>query len=216
VLLDRRKVKFWQKIVFGFMAFLMAAFLVVGYSGVLNGCTLFGEEESVIDTLNQEIASAKAATTTSPADPAVWIRLAEAYETRAGTRQEGSDLMAGDFTSAATAYRQAEDLLADQKGADIKAQRLEILNQLATLYAELNDSAAYIGALQDITSLTPKEPQAFLNLGLAARNVGDTTTSLLALSRFLELDPTSPDAEDVKSIIDELAPQSTPSPSPTK
>ena len=41
MLLDRRKVKFWQKIVFGFMAFLMAAFLVVGYSGVLNGCTWF-------------------------------------------------------------------------------------------------------------------------------------------------------------------------------
>ena len=39
MLLDRRKVKFWQKIIFGFMAFLMAAFLVVGYSGVLNGCS---------------------------------------------------------------------------------------------------------------------------------------------------------------------------------
>jgi len=216
VLLDRRKVKFWQKIVFGFMAFLMAAFLVVGYSGVLNGCTLFGEETSIEDTLNQEIATAKAATATSPADPAAWITLAEAYETRAGTRQQGSDLMTGDFTSAATAYRKAEALLAEQKGAAIKAQRLEILNQLATISAELNDTEAYIGALQDITSLTPKEPQAFLNLGLAARNVGDTTTALLALSRFLELDPTSPDAEDVKSIIDELAPQATPSPSPTK
>ena len=59
MLLDRRKVKFWQKIVFGFMAFLMAAFLVVGYSGVLNGCTLFDEEESISDTLNQEIATAR-------------------------------------------------------------------------------------------------------------------------------------------------------------
>jgi cytochrome c-type biogenesis protein CcmH/NrfG len=215
VLLDRRKVKFWQKIVFGFMAFLMAAFLVVGYSGVLNGCTFFSEEESVSDTLNQEIAAAKTATTTTPDDPAVWVTLAEAYETRAGTRPEGSDLMTGDFTSALTAYRKAESLLAEQKGPGVKAQRLEILNQMATLSAELNDSAAYIEALQDITGLTPKDPQAFLNLGLAARNVGDTTTALLALSRFLELDPTSPDAEDVKTIIAELAPQATPSPSPT-
>ena len=49
MLLDRRKVKFWQRIVFGFMAFLMAAFLVVGYSGVLNGCTWFNSAESATE-----------------------------------------------------------------------------------------------------------------------------------------------------------------------
>jgi len=67
VLLDRRKVKFWQKIVFGGMAFLMAAFLVVGYSGVLNGCTWFNSaQEDVNKTLDQQITKYQTATTTDP------------------------------------------------------------------------------------------------------------------------------------------------------
>ena len=88
MLLDRRKVKFWQKIVFGFMAFLMAAFLVVGYSGVLNGCTLFGEEESVDrSTLKATITQlAKAATVTAPATPPSWIKLGETYDVPRRTR----------------------------------------------------------------------------------------------------------------------------------
>ena len=36
MLLDRKRVKFWQKWVFLFMAILMAGFLVFGYSGVWN------------------------------------------------------------------------------------------------------------------------------------------------------------------------------------
>jgi len=66
VLLDRRKVKFWQKIVFGFMAFLMAAFLVVGYSGVLNGCTLFGEEQSATEQLQATITQLQNAVAANP------------------------------------------------------------------------------------------------------------------------------------------------------
>lgn len=220
MLLDRRKVKFWQKIVFGFMAFLMAAFLVVGYSGVLNGCDFFNAAESVSDTLNKEVNTAKAATVQTPDDPAAWTKLAEAYLSRSNSREQGSDLMYGDLKSSAIAYKKAEKLLAEQKGPGVKAQRLDILNQLATVYAELNDQAKVVGVMQDITALTPKDPQAFLNLGLAARNAGDTATALLAFSRFLELDPTSEYAADVKAAIAELAPQSsatpTPSPSATK
>jgi predicted TPR repeat methyltransferase len=215
VLLDRRKVKFWQKIVFGFMAFLMAAFLVVGYSGVLNGCTFFSSAQSVGETLDQEVANAKAATVATPKDPAAWTKLAEAYLTRAGTRDQGSDLRTGDLTSAAKAYKKAERLLAKEKGAGVKARRLDTLNQLATVYAQLGDSSATVAVLQDITALTPKDAQAFLNLGLSARNAGDTSTALLAFSRFLELDPQSPYAQDVKDAIAQLAPQPTPTPSPS-
>ena len=48
------------------------------------------------------------------------------------------------------------------------------------MYAELNDGPAAVRALQDITALTPKDSQAFLNLGLAAEDAGDTATALLA------------------------------------
>jgi cytochrome c-type biogenesis protein CcmH/NrfG len=218
VLLDRRKVKFWQKIIFGFMAFLMAAFLVVGYSGVLNGCEFLNSAESASETLDNEVASAKAATVTTPTDAAAWIKLAEAYLARSGSREQGSDLLVGDLKSSAKAYEQAEELLAEQKGAGVKAQRLDVLNQLATVYAELQDSAATVRVLQEITALTPKDSQAFLNLGLTARSAGDNATALLAFSKFLDLDPKSPYASDVKAAIAELAPKSTstPSPSPTE
>lgn len=215
MLLDRRKVKFWQKIVFGFMAFLMAAFLVVGYSGVLNGCSFFNAAESVDQTLNKEVAAAKAATAASPDDAAAWTKLAEAYLSRSNSRPANSDLMYGDLKSSAAAYEKAEKLLAKQKGAGVKAQRLDALNQLATIYAEMNDSNATLRVLERITALTPKDPQAFLNLGLTARNAGDTATALLAFSRFLELDPTSQYAPDVKAAIAELAPQATPTPTPS-
>ena len=39
MLLNRKRVKFWQKIVFGFMAALMASFLIFGYSGIASGCS---------------------------------------------------------------------------------------------------------------------------------------------------------------------------------
>jgi tetratricopeptide (TPR) repeat protein len=215
VLLDRRKVKFWQKIIFGFMAFLMAAFLVVGYSGVLNGCEFMSSAESASETLDKEVASAKAATVSTPTDPAAWTDLAEAYRARAASREQGSALMTGDLTSSAKAYRQAADLLAEEKGAGVKAQRLEALNQLATVYAELQDTAATVSVLQDITAVTPKDSQAFLNLGLTARSAGDNATALLAFSKFLDLDPKSPYAPDVKAAIAELAPKPTPTPSPS-
>ena len=38
MLLDRQRVRFWQKWIFGIMALLMASFLIFGYSGVLGSC----------------------------------------------------------------------------------------------------------------------------------------------------------------------------------
>jgi hypothetical protein len=48
-----------------------------------------------------------------------------------------------------------------------------------------------------------------------AISAGDTTTALLAFNKFLELDPTSPEADQVKQWIEDNAPKSTPTPSPS-
>ena len=166
MLLDRRKVKFWQKIVFGFMAFLMAAFLVVGYSGVLNGCTWFNSaQEDVTKTLDQQIAKYQTATTTDPKDAAAWISLAEAYLSRSAIQQQGSQALTSDLTNAAAAYVKADKLLAKQKGAAVKKQRLDVLASLAGVYSQLGDSQAAAGVYGDITELTPKDADAFFNLG---------------------------------------------------
>jgi len=212
VLLDRRKVKFWQKIIFSFMALLMVVF-IMGYAGFSwLGCG--NDQQSAVETLDQEVASAKTATAAAPTDATAWTRLAEAYLTRAGT-QTSQDLRDGDLASAAKAYKKADKLLAEQKGPGVKAQRLDILNQMATVYAELNEGDASVRAMEEITALTPKDAQAFLNLGLTARNAGDTSTALLAFSKFLQLDPKSPYAQDVKDAIAALAPQPAPTPSPS-
>jgi tetratricopeptide (TPR) repeat protein len=216
VLLDRRRVKFWQKIVFGFMAFLMAAFLVVGYSGVLNGCTWFNSaQQDVTQTLDQQVTKYKTATTTNPKDAAAWTSLAEAYLSRSATQQQGSTALTSDLTSAAAAYVKADKLLAKQKGAAVKKQRLDVLTSLAGVYSQLGDAQAAQGVYGDITALTPKNAEAFFNLGAAASTAGDTTTAMLAFTRFLELDPKSPEAAAVKDWIASNSPQTTPTPTPS-
>jgi Tetratricopeptide repeat len=216
VLLDRRKVKFWQKIVFGFMAFLMAAFLIVGYSGVLNGCTWFNSaQQNVTQQLSQQITTARAATTASPKDAAAWTKLAEAYLARSSSQAQGSTALAADLNNAAIAYAKADALLAKQKGKAARQQRLLVLQALAPVYSQLGDAQSAARVYGDITGLTPKDPQAFFSLGSAAITAGDTSTALLAFTRYLQLDPKSPDAQAVKDWIAQNSPKSTPTPSPS-
>ena len=216
MLLDRRRVKFWQKIVFGFMAFLMAAFLGVGYSGVLNCCTWFNSpQQDVTQQLDQQVTKYRAATAATPTDAAAWISLAEAYLSRSSTRPQGSTALTSDLTAAAAAYAKAGKLLAKQKGAAVKKQRLDVLTSLAGVYSQLGDAQAAARVYGDITALTPKSAEAFFNLGAAASTAGDTTTAMLAFSRFLQLDPQSPDAAAVKDWIAKNSPQTTPTPTPS-
>ena len=117
-------------------------------------------------------------------------------------REQGSQALTSDLNSAAAAYVTAEKLLAKQKGAAVKKQRLDVLTSLAGVYSQLGDTQAATTAYADITALTPKDADAFFNLGAAASTAGDTTTAMLAFTRFLELDPKSPYAAEVKDWID--------------
>jgi tetratricopeptide (TPR) repeat protein len=215
VLLDRRKVKFWQKIIFGFMAFLMAAFLVVGYSGVLNGCTWFSSTESATEDLDQQIAKYQAAVKTDPEDATAWQNLGEQLDYRANQEVQGSAAQKAYWVRAADAYTSADDILAEQKGKAAKEQRLEVLGRLVDIQLFLQDYEAATTVYGKITELTPKDAQSFFDMATIAINAGDTNTALLAFSRFLELDPESPDAPQVKAWIKENSPNSTPTPSPS-
>lgn len=212
MLLDRRKVKFWQKIVFGFMAFLMAAFLVVGYSGVLEGCSFRGEEESATDAINKEIAAQKAAVAAAPDDVQALVQLAELYVERGNLQPLGSSAQTSDWDKAVTAYTSADKMLAEQKGPDVKQQRLNVLTKLVDVQLFLEDYAGATSTYGTITGLTPKDPQAYFEMASVAINAGDTSTALLAFGRFLELDPESPDAPAVQEWIEENSPSSSSSP----
>jgi tetratricopeptide (TPR) repeat protein len=215
VLLDRRKVKFWQKIVFGGMAFLMAAFLVVGYSGVLNGCTWFNDAQSAVADLDQQIAKYQAAVKTDPQDATAWNNLGQQLEYRANQEQQGSAAQQAYWVRAAEAYTQADKILAEQKGKAAKATRLEVLSRLVDIQLFLQDYQAATGVYGKITGLKPKDAQAFFDMATVAINAGDTNTALLAFTKYLELDPQSPDAPQVKAWIEQNSPNSTPTPSPS-
>ncbi|HMK93626.1 MAG TPA: tetratricopeptide repeat protein [Thermoleophilia bacterium] len=221
MLLDRRKVKFWQKIVFGFMAVLMAGFLIFGYSGVLNGCTFFNSAKSAADQLNQTITQYIDKVAADPANADAWTRLGDNYVLLANQQTQGSAAQKADWQKAVVAYQKADKVLAKKKKtADVKAQRLNVLKQQVSTYLFLQDYQSATTAYGEITSLTPKDAQNYFDMASVAINAGDTNTALLAFTKFLELDPTSPDAAQVKAWIKQNTPKSTatptPSPSPTK
>ena len=146
MLLDRRKVKFWQKIVFGFMALLMAAFLIVGYSGVLNGCTGSDAPSRTDQQLEQDITRYRTAVQADPKDVAAWISLAEAYlsEVSRGSRASSSrphrrrSRDRRGLSQGGQAARQAEG----RRGQGAASGRA---HSLAGVYSQLGDSQAASG-----------------------------------------------------------------------
>jgi tetratricopeptide (TPR) repeat protein len=212
VLLDRRKVKFWQKWVFGLMALLMAAFLILIPINPA-GC---GKQSAATDQLKQDITRYKAAITADPKDVEAWRSLADAYVSDVSARrQQGAqltDAQTAQLKLATAAYRKAARLLAKQKGAEAKAQRLDTLEVLASVYDSLGDYQAEVRVFGDLTELKPRNADYFFGMGNAAINAGDTTSALLAFQRFVELAPNDPLTPDVKTWIK----QNAPSPAPTK
>lgn len=215
MLLDRRKVKFWQKIIFGFMAFLMAAFLIVGYSGVLNGCNFFSSAKSAQDQFQQAITQYKNAVATNPKDATSWTKLGDNYVLLANQQTQGSSAQKNNWQQAIVAYKKADSVLSKQKGAAVKKQRLGVLQSLISTYLFLNDYQSATDAYGEITALKPKDAQSFFDMATVAINAGDTNTALLAFTRYLELDPNSPDAAQVKAWIKQNTPKSTSTPTPS-
>jgi len=214
VLLDRQRVKFWQKWVFGFMALIMAGFLVMIPLSRESACG-GGGTTSAIEQLNKEITKYQAAVTADPKDVEAWRSLAENYALRANSQPQGSPAQAADWRTAAQNYERAVKLLSKQKGAAAKQLRIDTLQQLVSVYLFLQDPQLATSVYGQITALTPKDPQAFYDMATMAIQAGDTNTALLAFTRFLKLDPTSPDAQSVKDWIAANSGQPTPSPSPS-
>ncbi|NLE21631.1 MAG: tetratricopeptide repeat protein [Actinobacteria bacterium] len=210
MLLDRRKVKFWQKIVFSFMAVLMVVF-IMGYAGFSwLGCD---EEQSASEQINQEVVAQESAAAAASEDPQEWVELGQLYVERGSQSPQESDAHKADLNKAAAAYTRADELLKKQGGKGVKQQRLDVLRSLVDVQLYLQDFAGATATYGIITSLTPKDPQAYFEMASIAINAGDTDTALLAFNRFLELDPDSPDAPAVKEWIEQNKPSKSSSPS---
>jgi tetratricopeptide (TPR) repeat protein len=204
VLLDRRRVKFWQRWVFLVMAVLMAAWLVSIPIGRAAGC---GGTTSAGKTLDKEIASLQRQTAADPKNADLWKRLGEDLLSRAAAQQQGSSAQTADRQAGAEAYAKYVKLLAKQKGAEAKQARIRALEYLATMYLQLKDYQKAVTVYGQLTDLKPKAAQYFFDMGSIAVNAGDTNTALLAFNRYLELAPNSPEASSVKQWLQQNTPK---------
>ena len=210
MLLDRQRVKFWQKCVFGFMAIIMGGFLVMIPLSNNLGC---GGATSATGQLDKEIAKYQAAVKANPKDVESWQSLAENYMLRANVQPQGSAAQEADWRTAAQYYEKAVKLLSKQKGAAARQLRLDTLQQLESVYETLKDYQLATSVYGQITALKPKDAQAFAEMALVAIRAGDKNTALLAFTKYLKLDPKAPDAQTVKDWI--AANSGTPTPAPT-
>jgi tetratricopeptide (TPR) repeat protein len=207
VLLDRKRVKFWQKWVFGFMAIIMAAFLIMIPVNRSLGC---GGTSSALKQIDKDIATYKAAVRANPQNVDAWRKLGENYLLSADQQTAGSAQQTSDWNSAVTAYEHANKLLGKKKGAANKQLRIDTLQNLVSVYVSLKNYQKATSTYLQITALTPKDAQAYFEMASVAIEAGDTNTALLAFNKFLELDPKSPDAASVKAWIKQNAPSTAP------
>jgi tetratricopeptide (TPR) repeat protein len=212
VLLDRQRVKFWQKWVFGFMAVIMAGFLVMIPLSNNMGC---GGASSAGEQFDKEIVKYQAAVKADPKNVDAWRKLAESYALRANAQGPDSQAQQADLRTAAQHYERAAKLLIKQKGASARQLRLDTLQQLATVYLTLKEYQLATGVYGRITALRPKDAQSFFEMASVAISAGDTNTALLAFAKYLKLDPNAPDAQTVKDWIAANSGKATPTPSPS-
>ena len=213
MLLDRKRVKFWQKWVFLFMAIIMAGFLIMIPITSSKGCS--SGTSSVMTQLNAQVASAKTKVQADPAGVDAWITLAEAYQSRANSQTANSAAQANDWSAAVTAYGKAATLLRKQKGAAARQQLLATYQKMVTVDLMRKEYLGASSVYGEITALQPKDPQGFFDWASVAIQAGDTNTALLAFSRYLQLDPTASNAAQVRAWIKQNAPSATPTPTPS-
>jgi tetratricopeptide (TPR) repeat protein len=130
---------------------------------------------------------------------------------------------AGDFAGAAAAYEQAIDQEPDdpilhfnlgnvlyatdrlptaaehfRRAVDLDSEYVEAWNNLATVLADLGQIEASITALGRALAVFPLYADAHFNLGDVLASAGRTEDARRHWRQYLQLDPKSPWAEDVK------------------
>ena len=166
MLLNRKRVKFWQKIVFGFMAALMASFLIFGYSGIASGCSHSSSLNSGNSGLDAQLKAALKQLAKDPQDPTALQSAAQAYSA-AGTVSERRRALgpADDRPTKAIAYYERYIKLPDAKlGSTAPGLRVQALQAEAVLYSELIDYKSAVAVYQRALKITPSDSQPYLGI----------------------------------------------------
>ena len=212
MLLDRKRVKFWQKWIFLFMAILMASFLIFGYSGVLQSCSnRVGLSQA--NPYEQQIKELTAKVRANPNDGQAIFSLAEAYQAHASTQTTGSSAQSGDYANAIGYYERFLKLKKAQQGATPRASQIQALEALGQLYVAIGDWSKVVNVYERLTTIEPKKADYFYSLGVAAQQAGDTQQALLAFTRYLQLAPNSAEAATIRQWMKQQAQSASPGPS---
>ncbi len=216
MLLNRQRVKFWQKIIFGFMAVLMAGFLIFGYSGVASGChgsNLINSGNSAVDS---QVKAAVTALKKNANDPTALLSAAQGYQA-AGYVQNGlpSASQTNDLTKALGFYDRYRALPDSALGAAAAGLRFKALQNEAVIYSELVDYKSAVATYKKMLKLQPHDTVLYLQLAANSQASGDTAGAVAAYQKFLKLDPNSQYAAQVRVALGQLTATASPSPSAT-
>jgi tetratricopeptide (TPR) repeat protein len=214
MLLNRERVKFWQKIVFGAMAALMAGFLIFGYSGVASSCRNTGVVQTGNSVLDKRLKEAAQTIKTNPKDAAALLQLAQGYQAAGNSQTDGSAQQADDLSKALTYYDRYIKLPDATLGAAAKDLRYNAYQAKVQAYIKLLDYADVVKTYKAMIKLRPKDHQLVLGLGLNQANAGQNAAAVATLQQYLQLEPHSQYAKDIKAAILKLK-AATASPSPS-
>lgn len=192
-MLDRKRVKKWTKWIALFVALSFGAgflFLGVGYGGAgFNLSDLFtGGDEPTNTTLSpdEKIAAFQQRVQQNPKDVEALLGLATIYQEN------------GQLTLAIPYLEQVIVIDPAQK---------DVYMRLANLYMN-NDVLDYQGAttvLIKLTSVDPENPDVYLKLGIAQRELGQIEAAILAWQKYLQLAPNGDMADVVREQIATLS-----------
>jgi tetratricopeptide (TPR) repeat protein len=198
LLLDRRRIKYWQKWIYALMAVLMVAFLIYIPLGS-QGCG--AARSTTSQNPNDHITALKKQLRANPGATAVMVALAQAYQLAAGQQATGSAQQKTDYANAAVYYKKYLDATKDQKSPQALRTRIETLQILASVYSNVSDYAKAVGVYEQLTAMQPQNADFFAQLGQFAISAKQTNIALLAFTRYLQLAPNSPDAKTIRDWV---------------
>jgi cytochrome c-type biogenesis protein CcmH/NrfG len=216
MLLNRQRVKFWQRIIFGAMAALMAGFLIFGYSGVASGCRNGSVVNTGNSTLDQQAKAAQAALKKNPNDPTALLQMAQVYQ-GAGAPQSGavSSGQVNDLVKALGYYGRYLALPDSALGAAATGLRFAALQNEAAIYTWLVDYKDAAATYKKMLKLRPHDDSLYAFLGSSAAAAGETAQAIGAWETLLKRFPNSQYAAQVKVALANLKATASPSPSAT-
>ena len=149
-------------------------------------------------------------TSLKPKDAKAWTELAglqsaqaqqylQQYQAAAQNQQlaaPGSSFLPGGKLGEALGQNKAEEAVSQPLAAAV--QEFQRQTQLAYSNA--------VSSYQRVTTLTPKDPNAWFQLGQAAQQSGDYALAAKGYKRYLALNPDSPSKAQLEQLIKELQP----------